>query len=384
MKAFFCFATIAITAHADPYKHGGIPANVHCPPGFNLAGKKCEQTTQSPPQIYCLVGNLVGDQCVATAPMVKQCPLGSAPEGKSCTVVQTMPATTFCPPGFADEGNVCTTRTPLPLAEVCEIGHADGSGMCIHIETAEKVIRTFCPPGYYDEGKGCMKVTEYDCSPAVINKKAAPAPPPIYPIGKKAKKYGGGGYGLRMLGAKKFNIYAPPAPLPAPPPSKAAVPIPMPAPPILAPPPPTVQVIRQSCQRKDFAPPVVESHCPDGFVELGKKCQLVKRFPPMQKCSNGGPANACEDVRTVGKETKCGKGVLVGQVCQWKEPMPQEAVCPAGTHMTGKGDCQQTTAPLARCPPGTTLEGRTCIGVNIAEPIGTVTVPCTGKGCWNQ
>lgn len=390
MKALFLLAIVHCVV-AGPF--GGqfaAQANgIQCPPGYNLAGKVCERPEYHPAHITCPVGTLEGDQCVAYAPVQQICPIGSVDNGLDCAVVESVHPEKHCPPGFTDDGgDTCNMQTPLPLVEECEIGHNDGTGQCVQVEIADKVVKTFCPPGYFDEGKGCMKVVDYDCSPLVLGKESQPAPiaPPPgpfpFPIG--FRKHGGhGGYKRMLAGGRRYNIYAPPQ-LPLPPPSKgAALPvIPAPSPP--APPPSQVQVVRQACQRKDFIAPVVEQFCPEGFFDVhGAKCHRVTHYPLVKKCANGASAQSCFDLKQVQKRAVCTKGVLVGDQCQYKQPVPKEVACPAGTRPAG-GECIQTTIPLVHCPPGTNLDASTrqCVGMSTVEPQGMVTVPCQGKGCF--
>jgi len=394
MKALYLFAAVYQIASAGPLGYAANANGVRCPPGYELTGKLCERPEYHPAHISCPVGTLEGDTCVAYAPLQQVCPIGSTESGKECTVIQSLAPDRHCPPGYTDEGSdTCTQRTPLPLVEECEIGHNDGTGQCVQVEIADKVVKTFCPPGYFDEGKGCMKVIDYDCSPLVLGKESQPPPPlPSLPIPIKkhgGHKYGGyGGYGngfRRMLGARKYNIYAPPV-LPLPPPSKGAAITTIPAPSPPAPPPSQVQVVRQGCQRKDFIAPVVESFCPEGFFDVhGAKCHRVTHYPLVKKCANGASAASCYDLKQAQKRAHCDKGVLVGDQCQYRQPVPREVACPAGTRPSGS-ECIQTTTPLVHCPPGTNLDATTrqCVGVSTAEPQGMVTVPCTGKGCFGH
>jgi len=378
MKPFTLLAIVVASVTAIPADHFGFAPNVSCPSGFQLNGKNCERAIYGTANIRCPLGALVNDQCVTHAPMTVQCPIGSVADGQECAVIESLAPEARCPSGYAPQGNVCAQQIPLNLITACDIGHDDGAGQCVQVEHAQKVIRTYCPAGYHDEGNGCMKMTDYDCSPPLQmgkghHEQAVVSAPLALPIGGKKKGY------KRMLGSRKYNVYAPPT-VAAPPPSKAMV---IPAPAVVAPPAPAIQVVHQQCQRKDFAPPVIESYCPDGFVEMGTSCQRISYYPPSQRCINGAPANACFDVKTVPRQVSCTKGALNGEVCQWKQPVPMERVCPAGTHPTGTGDCQQVTQPLATCPSGTQLDGRQCVGREIAEPVGQVTVPCTGKNCWH-
>lgn len=415
MKSLIAVACIALAANAYPdggMHSTGSGANLSCPVGFQLNGKRCEKPIYGTPTIRCPIGNLVGDSCVTTAPMTQICPIGSVEDGGSCAIVHSRAPQTRCPPGFAPTGNGCQQRTALPLIETCDIGADDGEG-CQMVEHAQQVslltlrininrffplslwrllsltryflimqvIRTYCSAGFHDEGNGCVRVTTYDCSPAVQHGKEQETVAIAQPLPLPGLNYGGHKKRAykRMLGAKKYNIYSPPI-ISAPPPSKAMV---VASPPVVAPPAPSVSVIGQQCSRRDYAPPVIESSCPEGFVQSADSCTKVSRFEKTRKCANGAPIQSCFDVKTISPIVDCAKGVLVGEVCQFKETIDRINACPAGSTMTGNGDCAATTMARAVCPSQTALQNGSCVGLETAEPTGSMTVPCTGKGCFH-
>eukprot|EP01054_Gregarina_sp_Poly1_P000471 Gregarina_sp_Poly_1__470@NODE_1112_length_5051_cov_170_608146_g771_i0_p2_GENE_NODE_1112_length_5051_cov_170_608146_g771_i0NODE_1112_length_5051_cov_170_608146_g771_i0_p2_ORF_typecomplete_len387_score33_38CxC7/PF18866_1/7_9e02CxC7/PF18866_1/5_6e03CxC7/PF18866_1/33CxC7/PF18866_1/4_7e02CxC7/PF18866_1/6_2cEGF/PF12662_7/1_4cEGF/PF12662_7/1_5e02cEGF/PF12662_7/4_2cEGF/PF12662_7/1_5e02cEGF/PF12662_7/5_9cEGF/PF12662_7/29cEGF/PF12662_7/1_9e03FOG_N/PF15888_5/60FOG_N/PF15888_5/19FOG_N/PF15888_5/3_9e03FOG_N/ len=385
MQSFFALACIVSIAQADPHAHlGKNPPQLNCPPGFALTGKKCEQIVTQTPQSVCSTGTPDNGSCVLYAPSEKVCPPGTVPSGKECTATDVTPAFASCPPGYQESGKAgCVTTKSLPIVEVCEAGTMSSSGQCVLIETAEKITSTYCPTGYIDEGKGCMQVTQYDCSPPIHGKEAI-APPPILPPPMPAPIFGGYRGKKRMLGAKKYGPVYAPVPIPVPPPLPVPAPLPLPPPvAIPPPPPPKINVVQQLCQRKDFANPIVETKCPPGYTEVGKKCVLKKIFPPVQRCSNGGPVSQCSETLTAPHLYSCHTGILVGDQCKHTSSYPYEFMCPRGFQMLGH-ECAQFLSPQIVCPPGLALEGNICIGRNYAEPTGLVVVQCTGKGCFQN
>lgn len=384
MKSFFVFAFIVTLVQAEPLAHlGKNPPQLTCPPGFNLTGKKCEQIITQMPQTICPAGTFDGGACAIYTQTQKVCPPGSTPSGKECLADNYTPAQGTCPPGYTDVGKSgCAKTKTLPLVDFCEAGVADGAGQCVVVETSEKITTTHCPAGYIDEGKGCMQVTQYDCSPPIHGKEAIRLPPPPMPV----PIFGGYKHKKRMLGAKKYGPVYAPVPVPLPPPVPVPVPAPLPPPVVLPPPPPPpkVAVVQQLCQRKDFANPIVETKCPPGYTEVGKKCAMKKVFPPSQKCANGLPATQCAETLTAPRNFSCPNGgILMGDKCQHTSSYPFEIACPAGFQMLGH-QCAQFVNPEIVCPAGLVLEGNLCIGRNYAEPTGVKVVQCTGKGCWQN
>eukprot|EP01053_Blabericola_migrator_P005152 Blabericola_migrator_1__5151@NODE_265_length_10621_cov_160_318363_g221_i0_p4_GENE_NODE_265_length_10621_cov_160_318363_g221_i0NODE_265_length_10621_cov_160_318363_g221_i0_p4_ORF_typecomplete_len380_score57_22cEGF/PF12662_7/0_13cEGF/PF12662_7/2e03cEGF/PF12662_7/13cEGF/PF12662_7/71cEGF/PF12662_7/8_6cEGF/PF12662_7/79cEGF/PF12662_7/4_5e03_NODE_265_length_10621_cov_160_318363_g221_i082719410 len=378
MKSFFAFAFIVSLVQAGPHDlTGKNPPQITCPPGFTLTGKKCEQIITQTPQSVCPTGTYDNGQCVVYAATQKICPPGATPVGKDCIATEVFPAHASCPAGFIDNGKGCIQTKTLPLVDICEAGIMDPTGQCVVVETTEKITTTYCPAGYIDEGKGCMQITEYDCSPPIHGKEtlipALPPPPPFFG-GYKHKK--------RMLGAKKYGPVYAPVPLPVPPPAPV---VPLPPPVVIPPPPPSpkINIVQQLCQRKDFANPIVETKCPPGYTEVGKKCAMKKVFPPMKKCSNGLPAHQCAETTTALPIFSCTTGILVGDHCEQHHAYAHEITCPAGYQMIGM-QCAQYVSPQVICAPGLTLEGPQCVGRNYVEPTGIKVIQCTGKNCWQH
>lgn len=392
MRNFFALGYLASTVIAGPYENR--PANVDCPLGYNLVGKKCEQNIFSPAMITCSLGQLQGNKCVTTVQPILACPIGAEMDGNVCKVFQYDQPTAECPSGFHLEGSACMLKKPLPLTEACDMGRPDGRGNCIHTEHVTRLTKKSCPAGFYDEGHGCAKTTTYDCSPdEVLIKKPVFLPAPIVsketevvapvaaPVFTSVSNYKKQRFN-RMLNARRSpQSYSPISIAPvlaapskgAPTHVKPAIPAPLPQ--------SNVAVVKQLCQREDYTPYVTESFCPQGYAANGDECISTTTFPMVQRCITGGSANACYEPKTAPVNMRCNVGALVGEKCVVAEVINQETVCPAGTDRVG-GVCQQLTTPNVSCPPGTTLDGQNCIGKVFTEPTGIVTQPCTGKACW--
>lgn len=379
-----------------------IPASqdVVCPPAFDLVGKRCEQASFLPAIFSCALGSLQGGQCVTTAPQISQCPYGSIAEGGSCKIIANSTPNRTCPGGYSAEGGACIQRIPLPIEEVCELGRPDGNGNCIFSETVSKVMKQTCPSGYNNEGYGCVKTTQYDCSPAA----SAPPPPPHFapaavPVPMQRAAYGkgaaplpafGGGYGghgghKRMLGGKKGGYSAP---ISLAPPMAIAAPV-TPQNPWVPLATSNIAVLKQMCQRQDYAPLITEQFCPNGYADaggMGGQCVTTSTYPMIKRCVNGNSAQNCYDIKTAPFFSQCANGSLVGERCVAATTVPQETVCPAGTKMSGIGGaCEQYQQPHQSCPTGHSLDGAgNCIGKIYAEPSGTVMTRCTGKGCFKH
>ncbi|EZG43933.1 putative oocyst wall protein [Gregarina niphandrodes] len=388
MRHLFTLGSIATFAVAGPYE--ARPANVDCPVGYTLVGKKCEQNTFQPAQVTCSLGQLQGNRCITTVPPIQTCPIGSTQEGNVCKIFQYDQPRPECPNGFHLEGASCVQKKQLPVTEVCDVGRPDGRGQCVNTEVVSQVIKKVCPSGFQDEGHGCVKTTTYDCSPdevsipkpvfvhpAPVTKETAVAQP--LPLFTNYKKKGW----KRMLGAKKSYAPINIAPV-APAPSKGAAPIVIKSQPMAPVPPSNVAVVKQLCQREDYAPYVIEHFCPQGYAPHGEGCAATATYPMSARCINGNSIEACFEPKIAPVSMHCNVGALVGDKCVVAETINLETVCPAGTERVG-GACQQITTPNVACPPGTILEGNNnCVGKAYTEPIGTVTTTCTGKACWQH
>eukprot|EP01053_Blabericola_migrator_P005078 Blabericola_migrator_1__5077@NODE_2629_length_2514_cov_84_416428_g1649_i0_p1_GENE_NODE_2629_length_2514_cov_84_416428_g1649_i0NODE_2629_length_2514_cov_84_416428_g1649_i0_p1_ORF_typecomplete_len338_score45_98_NODE_2629_length_2514_cov_84_416428_g1649_i012362249 len=333
MRSTFLVALIG-SASALPARTQTDPV-YSCAPGFNLIGKTCERPITAPAQIVCNQGVLQGDICVVETPHNARCPPGTTKQGKQCVAPVVAPARPLCPPGFLDTGLGCEITEQLPLIEVCDIGSREGP-QCATVDVAPYIINQYCPPGFEEHAKGgCWKSTVYDCTPLQTGK--------------------GGLAGLRGLVGKEQGMSVPV--------NNAKV-----------------NVIQQTCERKESAAMITDRQCPAGYTDTGAGCLLKNYFPTTTKCSNGGPVETCFTTRPAAYTYDCTPGtILQGQTCHSQTVHPEEIYCPIG--MDNGFACVQQFPAAHICEPGLQLNGNICIGTETAPPQVTVTVTCTGKNC---
>lgn len=308
-----------------------------CPPNFNLNGKTCERQTTGPVQTLCTQGTLQGDICVIETPKQTRCPIGSILQGKQCVTPNQTPANRFCPFGFVETFSGCEANEQLPLVEICEIGSREGP-QCVTVDLLPYTTNQYCPPGFEEAAKGgCWRATVYDCTPL-----------------QKGK---GGMAGLRGLAGK----------------GGMTVPVTN----------AKVNVIKQTCERKEAAAYVTDRSCPAGFLDTGSGCMQKNYFPTTTRCSNGGPVETCFTAKNAPFQYDCPPGTqMQGQNCISQQTMPEESFCAQG--YDNGFTCVQQFQPTVRCEPGLQLSGNICIGHETAPPQVTVTVTCTGKDCVNH
>lgn len=342
MRSTFLVALIGSTAAQwTAGKGAALPARSQtepvytCPPGFNLIGKTCEKPITAAPHVICPQGTLQGDICVIETPRTARCPLGTTKQGKQCVAPVVQPAQKYCPAGFVDTGLGCEMTEQLPLIEVCEIGSREGP-QCATVDIVPYITNQYCPPGFDEHAKGgCWKSTIYDCTPLQTGK--------------------GGLAGLRGLVGKEGGMSAPVTNA-------------------------KVNVIQQTCERKESAALITDRQCPGGFTDTGAGCMQKNYFPTTTKCSNGGPVETCFTTRPAPYQQQCAPGTtLQGQTCHSQITQPEEVFCAIGID-TGYACLQQFPTNLT-CEPGLILNGNLCIGTETAPPQVTVTVTCTGKNC---
>jgi len=338
MRSTFLVALLGYASAQYGKGGAGLPMRTDpiysCPAGFNLNGKTCEKTITSAPQVVCNQGILQGLECVIETPKTARCPPGTIQQGKNCVQQISAPAQAFCPSGFIETFGGCEMTEQLPLIEVCEIGSREGP-QCATVDVAPYNTQQFCPPGFEEHAKGgCWRTTTYDCTPL---------------------QRGKGGLALRGLIGKEGGSSAPVTNA-------------------------KVNVIQQTCERKEGAAYITERSCPGGFTDNGSGCMVKNYFPTTQRCSNGGPIEACFTTRAAPLNYTCPAGTQQnGQACISTVSQPEETFCSIGFD-NGLG-CIQTFAPQQVCPGGLTLSGGICLGQETAPPQVTVTVTCTGKNC---
>lgn len=320
----------------------------NCSKGFNLVGKKCLRELQEPVSYACDFGYEtagLGKQmgCAKFVDMIAQCPDGTYNSGKGCASREFADMFETCPLEYTQMGKKCGRSVQLPLIPKCEYGQLIGKE-CVSLESAQLIVNSFCPHGYMDSGKGCARSEVYDCSPA-------------------PSKKGSMGGNLRFLGHKKHGGEVLRT-------SKKAVPA------------PKIQVVQKMCERTEFAKPIVESRCPDSFMNEGKNC--VKRIvtAPIQVCSNGSGSKDCSLIQYAPAMRNCPVGYqMAGKNCAREIITDQIFYCPAG-FVDVAGRCQAMTAPLRKCNnPRSRMQGDYCIIEEFGEPIVTYQVSCVGKGC---
>lgn len=312
-----------------------------CPAGFGLNGKTCEKTVTAAPQVICNQGILQGLECVIETPKTARCPAGTIQQGKQCVQQLQQAAAAFCPAGFVEGYGGCEMTEQLPLIEVCEIGSREGP-QCATVDVAPYNAQQFCPAGFEEHAKGgCWRSTTYDCTPL---------------------QRGKGGLALRGLLGKEGGMGGMGGGMSAPVTNAK------------------VNVIQQTCERKEAAAYVTEKSCPAGFTDTGNGCMVKNYFPTTQRCSNGGPIEACFTTRNAPFQYQCPAGTQQnGQTCVSTLSQPEETFCSIG--FDNGLNCLQTFAPQQVCAPGLTLSGGICLGTETAPPQVTVTVTCTGKNC---
>jgi len=327
MRSVFVAALIG-SAVAQKGRQSSDPVYT-CPAGFNLSGKVCERQTTAQPQIVCHEGVLAGLECLTELPKSTRCPIGTVQTGKGCTSTQEQLPLKVCPSGYTETLAGCEVQVPLPLIETCEVGSREGPD-CVTAETAPYNVIQRCPPGFEEAAKGgCWKKTTYDCTPAFSGK------------------------GLRGL-IGELGM-APPAAAKA-------------------------HVIKQTCERKEAAPYVTEKSCPSGFTDNGIDGCVKKSFHPLiTKCANGGAASQCFTTRAVPFELECEVGILRGNTCVIQKNAAPESYCATG--FDNGAACVMSHPSTPVCPPGLTLSGGLCLGLETAQPEVTVTLTCTGKNC---
>lgn len=349
MRSTFLVALLGY-ASAQSYtlgKGAALPAKsdpvYSCAAGFTLNGKTCEKTVTAAPQVVCHQGQLQGLECVIQTAKTARCPPGSVPEGKSCAATSQTAATPFCPNGFTEGFGDCELTEQLPLIEVCEVGSREGP-QCVVTQVAQYQQQKFCPAGFEEHAKGgCWKTEQYNCSPLNQGKGGSA-------LRGLIGKEGGVGLGLAGRGSSgpAQNV--------------------------------KVHVISQTCERKEAAPYVVEKSCPAGMTDIGTGCVLKNYFPTTQRCSNGGPIEACFTTRKAPLQHTCAPGAqLQGQACITRTAVQEESFCATG-YDNGNA-CVQTFAPAQVCQSGLQLSGGLCVGVQTAQPIVTRTISCLGKNC---
>lgn len=343
MRSTFLVALIGTAAAQSGLMHGKGAAYPQrqqtdpvytCPGDFNLIGKTCERQITATPVTVCAQGTLRGMECVIETPKQNRCPVGTIPQGKQCITQLQQPANEFCPAGFTPSINGCEMTEQLPLVEVCEIGSREGP-QCATVDVAPYNVQQFCPPGFEEHAKGgCWKTTTYDCTPLQTGK---------------------GGLALRGLIGKEGGMSVPVTNA-------------------------KVNVIQQTCERKEAAAFVTEKNCPAGYTDTGAGCMQKNYFPTTTRCSNGGPVETCFTNRQAPYQFDCPAGTTMqGNVCLSQQIHPEEAYCATG-YDNGYA-CAQTFAPQIICENGLTLSGGICLGVETTQPQVTVTVTCTGKNC---
>jgi len=317
---------------AVPARQQSVPVYT-CPLGYNLNGKTCEKQITASPNTICTQGVLRGQECIIETPKQARCPPGTTLQGKQCIEQLQQPANKFCPPGFLETFNGCELTEQLPLVEICEIGSREGP-QCATVDLAPYNTNKYCPPGFEEHAKGgCWKSTTYDCTPL---------------------QRGKGGMSLRGLIGKEEGMRLPVNP--------------------------KVNVIQQTCERKEAAAFVTDRSCPAGFTDSGAACMLKNYHPTTTKCSNGGPLEACFTTRNAPYQFDCPLGTQAqGQLCFSQKSLPEERFCAIG--YDNGANCLQTFQPQIVCEAGLTLSGGICIGSETAPPQVTVTVTCTGKNC---
>lgn len=341
MRSTFIVALIG-TASAQGYGTQGKGAAARqstdpvysCPLGFALNGKTCEKQITSAPQTVCSQGRLQGMECIIETPKTARCPAGTVQQGKQCVISQTTPAHKLCPAGFTETFTGCEATQQLPLMEICEIGSREGP-QCATVDVAAYITNQYCPPGFDEHGKGgCWRTTTYDCTPLQTGK---------------------GGMTLRGLIGKGGGMQVPVTNA-------------------------KVNVIKQTCERKEGAAYVTDKNCPGGFTDTGSGCMMKNFFPTTQKCSNGGPIETCFTILAAPFQFDCPAGTTMnGQACLSQQTVPEEVFCAIG-YDNGVA-CTQSFQPHQVCDAGLTLSGGICIGQETAQPQVTVTVTCTGKNC---
>jgi len=339
MRSTFLVALIGVAAAQPLQYHNKGSARTQtepvysCPFGFSLNGKTCEKTVTEAPNVVCAQGTLRGLECIIETPKTSRCPAGTTPQGKQCITQLSQPAQKFCPAGFTETFGGCEIQEQLPLIEVCEIGSREGP-QCATVDVAPYQRQQYCPPGFEEHAKGgCWRSITYDCTPLQTGK---------------------GGLALRGLVGKEGGMTVPVNP--------------------------KVNVIQQTCERKEAAAYVTEKSCPSGFTDNGTGCMVKNYFPTTQKCSNGGPIEACFTTRSAPFQHDCPAGTTQqGKQCISTQTQPEESFCTTG-YDNGL-NCIQTFAPQQVCPAGLQLTGGVCIGTESAPPQVTVTVTCTGKNC---
>lgn len=347
MRTSFLLALIGSAAAQSFYQGGKGAVSIaprqqtepvySCPAGYNLNGKTCERQLTAPPVTLCQQGHLQGDVCIIETEKQARCPPGTVLQGKQCVSTLQQPANRFCPFGFTETISGCEANEQLPLIEICEIGNREGP-QCATVDLAPYNVNQFCPPGFEEAAKGgCWRSTVYDCTPPQHGK--------------------GGMAGLRGLAGK----------------GGMTVPVTN----------AKVNVIKQTCERKEGAAYISDRTCPAGFTDTGSGCMQKNYFPTTTRCSNGGPVEACFVVRNAPFQYDCPAGTqMQGQICLSHQVLPEETFCAQG-YDNGL-TCLQQFPPVIRCDPGLQLSGNICVGIETAPPQVTVTVTCTGKDCINH
>eukprot|EP01053_Blabericola_migrator_P000157 Blabericola_migrator_1__156@NODE_1040_length_5626_cov_5_586796_g716_i0_p4_GENE_NODE_1040_length_5626_cov_5_586796_g716_i0NODE_1040_length_5626_cov_5_586796_g716_i0_p4_ORF_typecomplete_len343_score59_23UL45/PF05473_12/1_9e03UL45/PF05473_12/2_1e02UL45/PF05473_12/25UL45/PF05473_12/13UL45/PF05473_12/19_NODE_1040_length_5626_cov_5_586796_g716_i0361064 len=342
MKAFTVLALFGFAVAQKGRQH--TEPVYSCPPQYNLVGKTCERQTTVPATLFCVNGQLNGEQCLAPAQRDSVCPPGTTPAGLACQTVESVPAEKYCPPNTHDIGGECQTYSVTGIVEVCERGVLVG-GQCELTEAVAPLVTKACPVGYTEQKGGCWKHAQMDCTPPHVGK--------------------------RMLQAhSKGKSYA--APVPAPPAPKYI--------PSIA----KLAVTNKQCEVKLEAPLHTTATCPPNMEHINNQCVTKTYEPTTIECSLGAP-HLCFPAQNAPALTRCPPGFIkTNELCTKTTTVPKNTFCPPGTIEGANGVCLVASAPQPRCPPGTTLNGNVCLGVETTQPTVQVTVTCQGKNCFSH
>jgi len=342
----------ATPSYGKGYQPQPRPASsMSCPPQYRLEGKMCVSNITEAAQGYCPGGMMQGPGgCIATAPLMQNCPYGSSPSGKGCSIEEFADLVASCPIGYSDNGKTCSKQVNVAPVPSCPPGSQMYGGQCKISESAPMQTSSSCPAGYMQEGgKGCVRTSTYDCTP------------PQRP-GKKNLRFLGHKSGSKKHSAPAYT-------------GKKGVPAPQ------------IQVVQQTCERKEYADMITQSFCPQGFTSSGKACTRTSSLPAQMICPGGGMAGGkggCSRMETSPKAYNCPSGYQAAgksRKCIKRRSVPMQSSCPPGFNQGGKGGCTRSQPMQYKCRNGLQLQGNMCVGTKTTEPIVTTTVTCVGKGC---
>eukprot|EP00915_Cephaloidophora_sp_WS-2016_P005421 GHVH01007183.1.p1 GENE.GHVH01007183.1~~GHVH01007183.1.p1 ORF type:complete len:614 (+),score=84.16 GHVH01007183.1:435-2276(+) len=328
-----------------------VPIQVQqfCPPNTVEDGKGCTMSVPLKTMSVCENGALEDGSCVYTnqepsldigAPycpadseeqdgicvrqlagdVIEICPEGEPSADGECEIVVTkkVDRSPACPTGYERNGLRCQHKREGFVVSICPDGSEEDGESCARFQSAATVkSHPVCPEGFEtsETKEGCSKTEVYDCTPPVAGKDAS------------------------MRGTQ-------------------------------------TQTVAQTCERKQYADPIYDEACPEGFeFNADNVCDKKVSVEKTSICNiAGASADACYDFiyKAPFIKSNCeAPYVEVDGACSKSVVVPSKVVC-ANTGSSDIANCfaTQTVEKLVErgCPAGYELNDGICYQRVISQP----------------